>query len=74
MGLTGAVLAAAGFAVGFVVALRATALRAGAGRADRRVAACGRFLAPRGCLAPRAGLRVEDRVFTARRNFAMPGG
>jgi hypothetical protein len=64
---------AAGFAVAFGVVFRALALRAGADR-EGRLVAWEPFLAPRAVLAPRAGLRLEDRVFTARRNFAMPGG
>jgi hypothetical protein len=40
-------------------------------RVVRRLAAWGRFFAPR---AARAGLRLDEvRAFAARRNFAMPG-
>jgi hypothetical protein len=45
-------------------------LAARAGRRDAEV----RFFAERAGRAARAGLRLEDRDFTARCNFAMPGG
>jgi len=68
----GAALRAGTAAFRTEAAFRAVVFRVFALRTDRRPADCGRFLTGADF---RAVLRVEVvRAFTARRNFAMPGG